>query len=278
MLRNRFFAGEALTPIVLDAEGGATGGGGATGQAGAQGGQQGTQGGAPPGIPAELQGAVADIVKTAVTNALAAAKPPEDASGKELAELLKAAGVKTPKELAAKLKTQAKEAGQTPDGFVPQTEVQRMIEEREAEARKAADTARSQLDALHARMARAEIAAAASKLQFFDQADAALRLGGAVRVSATSGELEVIDPQTQQVRLDYSTGKPMTVEALVAELAKAAPHLVRGANREGAGSGSRPATGGAAPTFTRAQLADPAFYQANRAEIAKAIAEGRIKD
>jgi hypothetical protein len=277
MLRNRFFADGALTPVFQDAEGGATGGG-ATGQAGAQGGQQGVQGGAPPGIPAELQGAVADIVKTAVTHALASAKPAEDPAGKELAELLKAAGVKSAKELSARLKAQAKEAGQTPDGYVPQTEVQRMIEEREAEARKVADSARSQLEALHARMARAEIAAAASKLNFFDQADAALRLGGAVRVSATTGELEVIDAQTQQVRLDYGTGKPMTVEALVAELAKAAPHLVRGANREGAGSGSSPATGGGAPTFTRAQLADPAFYQAHRAEIAKAIADGRIKD
>jgi hypothetical protein len=232
----------------------------------------------PPSIPSELQGAVAEIVKTAVTNALATSRPPEDASAKELAELLKAGGVKTPKELAAKLKAQAREAGQTPDGYVPATEVQRLIEEREAEARRAADAVKTQLDALHGRMARAEIAAAASKLQFFDQADAALRLAGAVRVKADTGELEVIDAQTGQVRLDYGTGKPMTVEALVTELAKSAPHLVRGANREGAGSGSRPATGGAAPTFTRAQLADPAFYQANRAEIAKAIAEGRIKD
>lgn len=261
------FEDRVMPPILLDTD---EGGGGQSATPAAP--------AAAPAIPGELQGAVAEIVKTAVAHALAAAKPPEDASGKELAELLKAAGVKTPKELAAKLKAQAKEAGQTPEGYVPQTEVQRLIEEREAEARKAADVARSQLDTLHARMARAEIAAAASKLNFFDQADAALRLGAAVRVSPTSGELEVIDPQTQQVRLDYGTGKPMTVEALVAELAKAAPHLVRGANREGAGSGSRPNTGGAAPTFTRAQLADPAFYQANRAEIAKAIAEGRIKD
>ena len=67
--------------------------------------------------------------------------------------------------------------------------------------------------------------------------------------------------------------KPANIERLLADLAKAKPYLVTPTGS--AGSPANPNRGGQ-PVFTTTQIADRAFYVANRAAIERAYREGRI--
>jgi hypothetical protein len=73
-------------------------------------------------------------------------------------------------------------------------------------------------------------------------------------------------------------GSPRNVEQLLTALAKGKPYLL--AQRRSAGSFDTGTGGGqsaAGRTYTRAELRDPKFYEANREDITKAAAEGRIQ-
>lgn len=126
---------------------------------------------------------------------------------------------------------------------------------------------------------KAEAAAATAALQ-------QQQVRGAITAAAMAAG--AIDPEAVQVFLadviqPDANGQVPDVAAAVAALLEAKPYLkgqqapVVPAIPGGAG---QPAAGttpqSAAPTFTRAQLRDPAFYAANRDAIALAISEGRI--
>ena len=76
-----------------------------------------------------------------------------------------------------------------------------------------------------------------------------------------------------------SGGTLEELEADAEELAKAMPVTQTGNSQratQGAGSTANPAA--SSGTFTRAQLADPRFYAANKDAIFLALREGRIKE
>ncbi len=106
-------------------------------------------------------------------------------------------------------------------------------------------------------------------------------------VEREAGKLKFIDNETAflhiQSKIEYDAdGKPTNVTALLDELAKSKPHLIQSAQGVPGGAGASSANPARTPssnaTFTRAQLRDPAFYQANKAAINAAAAEGRIID
>lgn len=71
-------------------------------------------------------------------------------------------------------------------------------------------------------------------------------------------------------------GSPKNLDRVIGDLVKAKPGLLinrTGSSDLGTGSASRTAAG---KTFTREQLRDPEFFQANKADIMKAMQEGRI--
>ena len=98
-----------------------------------------------------------------------------------------------------------------------------------------------------------------------------------------ANKLGIVDPDAAYRLLDLSQvefetdGQPKDVEKHLQALIKARPYLA-GGQSVGASSPTNAArvyTGG---TFTKAQIADRAFWTANRDAIMKAIAEGRITD
>lgn len=99
-------------------------------------------------------------------------------------------------------------------------------------------------------------------------------------VATVATRLGVVDPDVAYKLIDLSkleydeTGKPKNVEAVVKDMIVQKPWL--------AGTGTS-ATNAARGTngnkiFTKSQIEDRAFWEANRAEIIKAMAEGRITD
>lgn len=93
-----------------------------------------------------------------------------------------------------------------------------------------------------------------------------------------AGELVVLDEKGNP-RLNPKNGKPLGVSDHVAAYLEANKHLVKGSGIGGAGSGGDKGQGGGGkPTYTQAQISDPAFYQANRDDIVAAANEGRIVD
>ena len=96
----------------------------------------------------------------------------------------------------------------------------------------------------------------------------------------------VIDPDAAWRLLDASAitlgedGAVTNAEDLIHALVREKPYLMAPGGGA-AGSGMSPANpgrgrGGSTPTFTRGQLRDFDFYQANRAAIEQAAREGRI--
>lgn len=103
-------------------------------------------------------------------------------------------------------------------------------------------------------------------------------------VYAESVKVGAIDPDAVLALLDKQSlvdeqGQPKGVADAITALLESKPYLKTQAPKPqgNIGSGAR----GSAPTsgtFTREQLRDNAFFEANRAEIFKALAEGRITE
>jgi hypothetical protein len=108
-------------------------------------------------------------------------------------------------------------------------------------------------------------------------------------VERQARKLNLVDEETAlalvQSRIEYDdAGKPTNVEALLTQLAKDKPFLV--GTDAGSAAAARPSSSAANPnrgasaagTFTTTQIADRAFYEANRDAILQANREGRIID
>jgi len=106
-------------------------------------------------------------------------------------------------------------------------------------------------------------------------------------VERQARKLNLVDEETAlalvAARIEYDdAGKPTNVEALLTQLAKDKPFLV-GADA-GSAAAARPVSSAANPnrgaqaggTFTTTQIADRAFYEANRDAIMAAYRDGRI--
>jgi|YelNatPaOPRAMG01_1025707.scaffolds.fasta_scaffold03111_8 hypothetical protein len=97
-----------------------------------------------------------------------------------------------------------------------------------------------------------------------------------------AGRLGIVDPDAawrliDPAALEYDEdGSPTNVEAVLRDLIRKRPYLAGGsAGQIGATSPARADTN---PTFSRAQLRDPAFFAQNRDAIMRAMREGRITD
>ena len=112
--------------------------------------------------------------------------------------------------------------------------------------------------------------------------DTALRLS-VEREARKAGFLDEDDAarliDTKAVKFD-ADGNPTNVSDLLADLAKAKPHLVKTADtataRTGNSSNPNRSRAANATRFTESQLRDPKFYNENRAAILLALREGRI--
>lgn len=104
------------------------------------------------------------------------------------------------------------------------------------------------------------------------------RVTSAIVTSATKFGFN--DPEDAIRQIDHasiefgSDGAPTNVDGLLEAIARAKPYFVRGRGSADAGAQS-PAS--SSRIYTRAQLADVAFFEANKADILAAHAEGRIR-
>lgn len=112
------------------------------------------------------------------------------------------------------------------------------------------------------------------------QADARVRRSEVRRVLATAG---CVDVDIAAMAGDFADlavtedGDVEGIERAVADFQKAHPSLFGTKRPTGsADAGSATSAGAPQTTFTRSQLRDPEFYQANRAAIQAAQAAGRI--
>ena len=100
-------------------------------------------------------------------------------------------------------------------------------------------------------------------------------------VMLMANKLGIVDPDAAFRLLDVSSlefdddGKPNNIEKVLKKLVSDKPYLIGG---NSLASPTNPAQGriGGQQQFTRSQLRDHKFYQANRDAILKAAAEGRI--
>lgn len=112
------------------------------------------------------------------------------------------------------------------------------------------------------------------------------RLRAAVEV--TAARLNVVDPEAAYKLLDGmgdisfdEDGNPSAtdVENAVRKLLETRPYLGKSESRGISQSNTtNPAANPGFGTFTRSQIADPAFYEAHRAEILRAMSTGMIVD
>lgn len=153
------------------------------------------------------------------------------------------------------------------------------------EATKRAEAAERELEALRtANQSDQEKAIAAARkegaAEAKAQADARVRRSEVRRVLATAGCVDVDIAAMAGDFSDLAVTEDGDVEGLdkaVAEFQKAHPTLFGSKRPTGsADAGSTTSAGAPQTTFTRAQLRDPAFYQANKDAIHAAQAAGRI--
>lgn len=111
----------------------------------------------------------------------------------------------------------------------------------------------------------------------YDTEDVIPRLRGNVKlIEDADGKFttQIVDDHGAP-KLDKE-GKPFTFEQLVSELLEAKPHLRKAGTIPGVGS--KPSKPGAPPVnqskFTREQIADPVFFEANKAAILKSAVSG----
>ncbi len=99
------------------------------------------------------------------------------------------------------------------------------------------------------------------------------RLAARAGFAAPEDALALLDHTAIQYEPD---GTPKNLDALLTKLAQAKPYLLGrsgGSFDTGFGGGQ----GAAQRTYTRAQLRDTKFFEANRADIMAAMTEGRIR-
>lgn len=160
-----------------------------------------------------------------------------------------------------------------------------------AEARREAANYRRQLrdaEAERDRLAQAQMTEAervaaerdrlAAELETTRAAARTAQLRAEVTAAAAAAGIPADDAMAllaETITYDDETGAPVGVQAAVQALAKAKPYLVQHTTPAQFGPGATSTPGGPV-TYTRAQLADRAFYEANREDILRAANEGRI--
>jgi hypothetical protein len=189
-----------------------------------------------------------------------------------LNKLLKHLGVKSVDEALKPKKNEA------PSNAFTQADLDRVKAETElpwSEKYKALETTHT---GLLSALAEREIESAAIDAKILKDArkDVATLLKNNVRWNADAQAFQVVNPDGSP-RLNFQTAKPMTVAELVIEYGSSRPHLVEGSNTSGGGSGSTKTTPEGKTIYTRDQLKNGTFYEANREDILKAVAEGRIR-
>lgn len=125
---------------------------------------------------------------------------------------------------------------------------------------------------------KAQEKAAAMERSNTEQAEKMKSLLTQYEVATAATRLGIVDPDAAVRLIDASkleydeNGKPKNAEAVLKELIAQKPYLV------GSGTSATNAArnNGGNETFTRSQLKDPAFFQAHRDAIMKAMREGRI--
>jgi len=80
-----------------------------------------------------------------------------------------------------------------------------------------------------------------------------------------------------KIQLD-ADGNPTGVTEAVAALLAERPYLAVTGTPGQAGPGAAPGASGQPARYKRSQLADPSFYEEHRADIMKALQEGRIDE
>lgn len=111
-----------------------------------------------------------------------------------------------------------------------------------------------------------------------EQATKQKELATQYEVATVATRLGIVDPDAAYRLVDLSKleygedGKPKNVEAVLKEMIGQKPYLV------GSGTSATNAARGnpGSKTFTKSQIEDRKFWEANRDEILKAMAEGRI--
>jgi hypothetical protein len=223
----------------------------------------------PPTITPELTAHFNKLLEQDRANRTPATAP----EAESLSKLLKHLGVKSVDEAL-----KPKKPNETPTGAFTQADLDRVKSETESpwsEKYKALETTHT---GLLSALAEREIESAAIDAKILKDArkDVATLLKNSVRWNADAQAFQVVNPDGSP-RLNFQTAKPMTVAELVAEYGTTRPHLVEGANTSGGGSGSTKTTPEGKTIYTRDQLKNGDFYEANRDDILKAVAEGRIR-
>jgi hypothetical protein len=104
-------------------------------------------------------------------------------------------------------------------------------------------------------------------------------------VKMAAQNLNIVDPDAalKLVSLEYGDdGEPIDIEGSLKQLIEDKPYLVRteqAPQRQPAGNPTNPATRAQTPgtrRYTASEIADRAFYVANRDDITRALREGRI--
>lgn len=106
-----------------------------------------------------------------------------------------------------------------------------------------------------------------------------------LRAQVAATQLNIVDPAVAAQLLDWANidDTDASLTAALTQLVKDKPYLVNGAapaleNTKGGAPARTGATTGNLPTFTKTQIADRTFWNANRDAILKAIADGRVLD
>lgn len=201
-------------------------------------------------------------------------EPADTKAADDLAKVLKAHGFKS---LDDALKPK-KPNDERPAGQFTQEDMDRVKTETDNGWKTRYDSLESTHTGLLSSLAEKEIESAAIDAKILKEArkDVAALLRNAVKWNADTNSFVVVDSDGKP-RINFQTAKPMTVTELVTEYGASRPHLVEGANTSGGGSGTSKQTPDGKKIYNREQLKDAAFYDANRDDILKAYAEGRIK-
>lgn len=151
-------------------------------------------------------------------------------------------------------------------------------------------TLKRELSAARARLGKAEAATQTPE----EKLEASNQRIRELTVQVKAGALNIVDPAAAVALINWSNvdiNDDAAVDAALTDLIKTKTYLVKPAEAPAVPDGEQtpapkvstpsgnPARSSTTPTmYTRAQVADRAFYEANRADIMKAMGEGRITD
>lgn len=180
-------------------------------------------------------------------------------------------------------------AGTPPEGQEPQaTEDPRVKaanaeaaryrrEAREAQARAEAAEAANLSDAERVQKERDDLAKQNATLA---ETNKSLKVNAALTAAAQAAGLRITDTVEilgPKIQLD-ADGNPTGVTEAVTALLTERPYLAVTGTPGQAGPGAAPGASGQPARYKRSQLADPSFYEEHRADIMKALQEGRIDE